>query len=187
MPLSTNRRSPGWLGVLGVVGMSVGLLGCPGTLDPSLLTSNGGGGTGATGAGGSGPAGGSGGGSNCVGALDGATIITSNCTIGGCHNPGDAPNSAAGLDLTVDAMIGMRLVGVMSPGNTAAGSMCAGNTEPYLKPNSSPVSGLLIDKINPSPPCGLAMPYPGLPSQLLSAAQVACVEQWAETLVMAAQ
>jgi hypothetical protein len=187
MPLSTNRRTPGWLGVLGVVGMSLGLLGCPGTLDPSLLTSNGGGGTGATGAGGSGPAGGSGGGSNCVGALDGATIITSKCTIGGCHNTGDAPNSGAGLDLTINPTIGMRLVGVMSPGNTAAGSSCAGNAEPYLTPNVSPATGLLIDKINPAPPCGTEMPYPGLAGQLLTAAQTACVEQWAEGLVMAAQ
>jgi hypothetical protein len=187
MPLSTNRRSPGWLGVLGVVGMSVGLLGCPGTLDPSLLTSNGGGGTGATGAGGSGPAGGSGGGSNCVGDLDGATIVTGNCAIGSCHDSGDAALSGAGLDLTINATIGMRLVGVMSSGNSAAGSMCGGNAEPYLTPNSNPATGLLIDKINKSPPCGTEMPYPGLPSQLLSAAQTACVEQWAEGLIMAAQ
>jgi hypothetical protein len=76
------------------------------------------------------------------------------------------------------------LVGMVSAGNTGE-SMCGGST--YLKAGSSPAAGLLIDKIKATQTCGLAMPFPGTSDFLLPAAQQACIEQWAEGLITAAQ
>jgi hypothetical protein len=185
MPRILDRRASGWLGLLGVVATSLGATGCPGTLDPALLGNG-------TGTGGTGGGGGTGGTVTC----DVTTIFTQSqgvvlgCTTTGCHNTSDAPVSAAGLDLTLNATIGSRLVGVVSPGDTAAGSVCSGVTTPYLNPGQNPATGLLIDKITlPSGSAGLcpggtAMPYPGI--NRLTATQITCVEQWAEGLIMAA-
>jgi hypothetical protein len=178
MPRSLDRRAPGWLGLLGVLATSLGAMGCPGTLDPSLLGSGTGGSSGTGGAGGTGV--------NCAGDLDGATIVMTTC-MPACHLSGGF--LSAGLDLTVDATIGLRLVGVNSPGNTGESSVCAG-FGPYLKPNSNPAAGLLIDKIslptgNPAVcPGGAQMPFGLKP---LAPAQQACIEQWAEGLITAAQ
>lgn len=177
MPRSLDRRALGRLGLLGVLVTSLGAMGCPGTLDPSLLGSGAGGSSGTGGAGGTGV--------NCAGDLDGATIIMTTCTPG-CHV--SAGFLSAGLDLTVDATIGSRLVGVNSTGNVGENSVCAG-FGPYLKPNSNPPAGLLIDKI--SLPTGNAADCPGgsqMPFGMnpLAAAQQACIEQWAEGLIMAA-
>jgi hypothetical protein len=182
MPRILDRRASGWLGLLSVVATSLGAMGCPGTLDPALL-SNG------TGTGGTSGGGGTGGGVTCdVTSI--FTQTTTGCATAFCHNTADAPVSGAGLDLTLDATIGSRLVGVSSPGDMAAGSVCATVTTPYLNPLSNPATGLLIDKITlPSGSAGLcpggtAMPYPGV--KRLSATQITCVEQWAEGLIMAA-
>jgi len=179
MPRSLEWRAPGWLGLLGVLAISLGAMGCPGTLDPSLLGSGSGGTTGG---------GGTGGATTC----DVTAIFTQTAGLGcattGCHDTADAPIAAAGLDLTLDATIGSRLVGVASPGDTGASGAqaCAGKT--YLLPTNPP-TGLLIDKITlangSSGLCGTAMPYPGVTR--LTAAQQTCIEQWAEGLIMAAQ
>lgn len=176
MPRSLDRRALGKLGLLGVLVTSLGAMGCPGTLDPSLLGSG-------PGTGGSSGTGGTGG-PDCTGAMDGATLVAGSCASLGCHDTADAPISAAGLDLTVNATIGARLVGVVSPGNTAAGSACGGST--YLQKGSNPAAGLFIDKIKGTQSCGLGMPFPGGSSFLLPPAQQACIEQWAEGLIMAA-
>jgi hypothetical protein len=178
MPRILDRRASGWLGLLGVVATSLGAMGCPGTLDPALLGSG-------TGTGGTSGGGGTGG-TTC----DVTTIFTQSttgCASSGCH---DSTTAIAGLDLTLNAGIGSRLVGVVSSGNTAAGSVCGGVTTPYLTPGQNPATGLLIDKITLSSgsaglcPGGTAMPYPGVTR--LTAAQITCVEQWAEGLIMAA-
>lgn len=179
MPRILDRRAFGWLGLLGVVATSLGAMGCPGTLDPALLGNG-------TGTGGTSGGGGTGGTVTC----DVTTIFTqptSGCATSGCH---DSTTTIAGLDLTLNASIGSRLVGVVSSGNTGAGSVCSGVTTPYLNPGQNPATGLLIDKITlPSGSAGLcpggtAMPYPGVTR--LTAAQITCVEQWAEGLIMAA-
>jgi hypothetical protein len=176
-----HRRPYGPLGLLDIILTSVGLMGCPGSLDPTLLNN-------ATGMGGTSGAGGTGGIATC----DVTAIFTQQvgygCATSGCHDTASAPLAAAGLDLTLNATIGSRLVGVASPGDTnASGTQaCAGQT--YLVPMSNPPMGLLIDKItlpnNSAGLCGQAMPYPG--TSRLSAAQQTCVEQWAEGLIMAA-
>ena len=163
-----RRQVPGWVGLVGAAGMLVSVLmlsGCPGTLDPAVLA-------GSTGTGGSS--------SNCTGDNAGATIVTKNCAISGCHDSSGAV-FAGDLDLTVDSTIGSRLVGVMAAQPTATNlAACMDETVPLLVAGSTPATGLLIDKINPNPPCGLAMPYPGL--ILLPAAQRTCLIEWATTL-----
>jgi hypothetical protein len=177
---------------VGAVGalVSVSMLsGCPGTLDPDVAKmATGTGSGGATGSGGSGnggsnPTGGATGtggtmASNCTGNNDGATIVMSICAQSYCHDAGGA-SACGGLDLTVDANIGARLVGVMSVGTVDNGSMCMGNAEPYLTPTSNPATGLLIDKLKANRPCGSQMP---LDSLALTTTQTACLTTWATTL-----
>ena len=183
----------GWVGFAGAAGALVTVLtlsGCPGTLDPSMFNTGTGGGTATggsgSGTGGSNPTGGTTGtggmaSSNCTGGNDGATIVTQNCATTFCHIPGSGNDgTAGGLDLTVDANIGSRLVGVTSVGTGTNGSMCMGNSTPYLDANSTPATGLLIDKVTMShPPCGAQMPFGSIP---LSALQQTCLKQWALTL-----
>jgi hypothetical protein len=184
MPRIYHRHAFGPLGLLAVIATSLGLMGCPGSLDPSLLNNTTGTGTGGT-SGGSGTGGSAS--VNCTGTNDGATLITANCAISGCHVPGGVQSE--GLDLTIDATIGSRLVGVLSPG--ASGSVCGGWPTPYLTPGAIPTpTGLLIDKISLKNgnaalcPMGDAMPWPGITT--LSVTQQACIEQWAEGLIVAA-
>jgi hypothetical protein len=178
----------GWVGVAGAAGMLVSVLmlsGCPGTLDPTQFNTNGTGGSG-SGTGGSNPTGGStgtgGSSGNCTGNNDPVAIIMTNCATASCHIPGPLNDGqSGGLDLTVDANIGSRLVDVMSTGTTSNNSSCMGNTEPYLQSASNPATGLLIDKISSThPPCGSFMPYAS--PALLPAAQRTCLIQWATTL-----
>ncbi len=132
----------GWVGfaAAGALVSVLTLSGCPGTLDPTLFPNTG---TGAnTGTGGGNPTGGSTGtgGTNasCTGGNDGAMLVASKCALtGGCHVPGATNEGVAGgLDLTVDANIGSRLVDVMSAGTADNMSQCMGNAEPYLKGGS---------------------------------------------------
>jgi hypothetical protein len=143
-------------------------LGCAGSLDPKEFPAAGSGG----GGGGGGPT------ATCAGDLDGATIVRKSCAVVGCHDAADANLSGAGLDLTLDATIGSRLVGVTSPGDTDAGSVCGGNQEPYLNASSSPATGLLIDKVASNVPCGRRMPLGGA----LTSQQQSCLVAWATTL-----
>jgi len=183
----------GWIGIGGAASALVTILmlsGCPGTLDPALFPTSGAGGSNATG--GSNPTGGSTGTGgtapgNCTGGNDGATLVMGQCAISGCHDTTSANTAGAGLDLTVNSSIASRLIGVVSSGDSSAGSTCGGNTNPYLNANSNPATGLLIDKIKSSPKCtansaccGTPMPYPGI--SLLSSTQQTCLIQWATTL-----
>ncbi len=144
-------------------------LGCPGTLDPSMV------GTATSGTGGTGTTAGTGG-TNGAGCADGgAQIVGSSCATIGCH---DSTSMEGGLDLTPNSAIGSRLVGVTSTGN-GPDSVCGGKT--YLVASSNPASGLLIDKIKGTQTCGAGMPYPG--ATLLPTSQQACIEQWAEGLI----
>lgn len=177
MPHIPHRRAFGLLGLLDLAVASLGLTGCPGSLDPSLIALGGSGGGGGT------------------GGCDVTAIFTSTsrsaptgCATSGCHDSASAALSGAGLDLTLNDTIGSRLVGVASPGDTTADadSSCSGKV--YLDPISNPATGLLIDKITlpmgSANLCGEPMPYPGVTR--LSAAAQTCVEQWAAGLIMAA-
>lgn len=183
MPRLAAPRFQGLMILAGAAGLLVAagtLSGCPGSLDPSLLPPP----TGSGGSSGSGGGNGTGGTMtvDCSGSNSGATIITSQCGI--CHSASSAGLLGAGLDLTVDSNIGSRLVGVTSPG--ATGSMCGGNSEPYLEAGSNPAKGLLILKIqdancqNDAPCCGGLMPSGNLTP--LPTTQQQCIIQWATTL-----
>jgi len=170
MPRLIRRRPLHWGAIAGAAGAllaAVALTGCPGDIDPSIQMPQ-------PGTGGSGTGGTSG---NCTGGNSGDQIITSTCAISGCHDANGAATTGAGLDLTVNSGIKSRLVGVMTGGSIF--SMCGGNTTPYLNAGSNPATGLLIDKLQPSPPCGIQMPEVG---PKLTSAQEACVVQWATTL-----
>jgi hypothetical protein len=179
---------PGWVGFAGAAGALVSVLmlsGCPGTLDPALFNTSGTGGSTGGGTGGSGPTGGTTGTGgtavSCTGGNNGASIVASLCAASGCHIPGVTNDGVSGgLDLTVDANIGSRLVGVMSTGTGSNGSLCMGQG-PYLDANSKPATGLLIDKVTmANPPCGAQMPFDSpFP---LTATQQSCLIQWATTL-----
>jgi hypothetical protein len=186
----SGKSSARWVGVIGVLVAAPLLAGCAGALDPGLAAeASGSGGSGTGGANPTGGATGTGGvPANCTGGNEGSMIITLNCAYSGCHiaGPGSA-DSSGGLDLTVNATIGSRLVGVAA-GTAAEASLCTG-MGPYLNPGSNPPTGLLIEKITGTPPpCGVQMPWTQGPisTSPLTSTQVTCVEAWAEGLITAA-
>jgi hypothetical protein len=58
-------------------------------------------------------------------------------------------------------------------------SSCLNVNKPYLAANSSPATGLFLDKLRPSPPCGSRMPVIG---SILTAPEMDCVQTWANGL-----
>lgn len=96
------------------------------------------------------------------------------CTTAGCH---DTQFKQGGLDLTNDAGLAARLLGVMSDGTTN-GSQCGSATTPYLVAGSNPAMGLLLDKLNATPPCGARMPSLGS----LTTQDMDCIKSWALSL-----
>ena len=170
MTKAKNINAAGLLRAVFLVFTATVGLGCPGSLDPSLIE------MGTSGTGGAGAATGGTGGTSGGGCADGgAQIVAASCATIGCH---DSNTIEAGLDLTPNATISSRLVGVVSTGN-GPDSVCGGKT--YLVASSNPASGLLIDKIKGTQSCGAGMPFPG--ATLLPTGQQACIEQWAEGLI----
>jgi hypothetical protein len=101
---------------------------------------------------------------------DGAALMVAKCTQAGCHG---SSSPQAGLDLFSAGVAG-RLLG--KPSNTTANPICSSNTTPYLVMSSSPATGFLLDKLQPTPPCGSVMPeIPGP----LGQADLDCMNEWA--------
>jgi hypothetical protein len=178
MPRTIRRRPLHWGVIAGAAGALLAacvLTGCPGDIDPSIMMPSGGTGTGGSG---SGTGGGSGGSSNCTGSNAGDQIITTKCATSGCHDAADVGGGGAGLDLTVNSGLAGRLVGVMSTGTGI--SACKNASSPYLKPNVTPVQGLLVDKVTGDATCGVRMPY--IPPYLTSTQQQ-CLLDYLSTLV----
>jgi hypothetical protein len=93
------------------------------------------------------------------------------CATVGCHDP---QFKQGGLDLTNDANLTSRLLGVLPDGTNA--SQCGGTTTPYLVAGSSPAQGLLLDKMFVKPaPCGDPMPSIGT----LTQQDIDCIKSWA--------
>jgi len=160
--------------------LAFSLPGCPGNLDPSLLPQGGGTGTGGSGSG-SGGTGGSGAGSG--GATpppcDPAPIFKTHlCANTGCHDPS---GTSANFDMGSSDWQ-TRLVGVNPKGGGALASKCGELGAPYLKPGTMPATGLVLDKlkVDSTQPCGDLMP---LVSAKLTATEVACIQDWANSLV----
>ena len=136
--------------------------GCPGTVDPSLIPLTGGGG-------------GGGGYGGSAAPCDPTPIFSKTlCTT--CH---DMLGTYADFDM-VTAGWQTHLVGVNPKGDK--GSLCPSNG-PYLVPGVLPAKGLFIDKVNAGgmPACGSLMPQIGAK---LTATEFACVQSWADALVM---
>ena len=171
MPRTIRRRPLRWSAIAGAAGAllaAFGLTGCPGNLDPSFHMPSGGTGTGGTTGGGTG-----GTVADCSGSNAGDQLLPNFCAKSGCHDTSSSALLGAGLDLTPNSGLASRLVGVVTQGKGS--SMCKGQTEPYLVQGANPAMGLLIDKLNPNPPCGVQMPE--LPP-LLDSDQQTCLIQY---------
>jgi len=169
-------------GAIGTLASVLMLAACAGSVDPAVIKGGTGGSTGSGGSSMGGTTGSGGTPLSCTGGNDGVSIIMVNCATTFCHIPGTANDgTAGGLDLTVDANIGARLVGVTSVGTADNASQCMGNSTPYLNAGSNPATGLLIDKVTMThPPCGERMPYEAV--TYLTSTQQNCLIQWATTL-----
>jgi hypothetical protein len=105
-------------------------------------------------------------------------VLTPKCALSGCH---DTTTKYAGLDLSPAPDLGTRLLGVRSSGSN--GSFCASNTTPYLEAHTNPATGLLLQKVSTTAPCGMIMPFGATPtSGRLSATAIACLTSWATTV-----
>ncbi len=143
----------------------VGLAGCPGELDPSLLP------------GGSnnplGQAGSGGGGSGATVCDAPQMVFAARCAVAGCHSANSA--GGAGLDLVSAGVVG-RLLGQGPSTNVAAGAACDSVGKPYLVAGSNPAAGLLMDKMDSAKvTCGSTMSALGQ----LNSSQLACLSAWA--------
>jgi hypothetical protein len=90
-----------------------------------------------------------------------------NCS--GCHDGTDP--QAGGLDLRHPATDVAGLVG-----QPARGTKCAPAGRPLLEPGGT---GLLLDKLRPTPPCGDRMPQGTYP---FTEDEIACVSGWLSTV-----
>jgi hypothetical protein len=158
---ATNPRTV--LAALALGAASLALYGCPGNLDPSLLS-----GTGGTG-------GGAGSGAICDAPM--MVLASTDAQKGcgdnvACHGPGI---KQGGLDLVSAGVISRLLDKAPDPTKSVA---CQSSTKPYLISNTNPAQGLLLDKLS-SGSCGSPMPYPlgNLPQQ-----QRDCLTQWANAV-----
>ncbi len=120
--------------------------GCPGTLDDKERFLVGGGGQG--------------GGCGDVP----SQLIAARCATSGCH---DAESPAANLDLTADAALAERLVGVEG--------QCGG----LLVDRDDPGASLMFTKCLPTNACASRMPLTGEP---LTADEEACLLAWVSSL-----
>ena len=139
-----------------LVGLSA--TGCPGDLDPSLRP----GGTGMAGTTG-----------NSACDAPGMVLSNARCAGAGCHSS----TQPQGVDLMSPGLVA-RLLNVKS-----ATSTCMPGGMAYLTPGSNPASGLLIDKLQAVPLCGLTMPFGGIGGPL-TAQELACVNDWATAVTM---
>jgi hypothetical protein len=105
---------------------------------------------------------GTGGGSTTTACPDVPTLLSTTCTMSGCHA---ATMPAAGLDLASPGVF-MRLSGKMASGGPG-----------LLVDPSNPASSILYLKLKTPPPFGSRMPLVGMP---LDDAVVACVLTWIE-------
>lgn len=173
---------------------SVGLSGCPGTLDESEFppasagTAGTSGGAGTTGAAGTGAAGttgtagttgAAGTGSGAVGCAEAPAIFEAKgcATAGACH---DKDGAGAGFKMAPTGWE-KNLVGMKPKAGGVLASMCLASTVPYLTAKSNPATGLFIDKLkNARPACGDQMPSIG---EKLTATEMTCIQNWANKVV----
>lgn len=97
-----------------------------------------------------------------------------------CHASASAVLTGGGFDMEKTGWE-KNLVGHSTPATAPATALCKGKNLVWLQPNIQPAKGLFLDKLSqPMPPCGVQMPNL-LPK--LSAADMACVQSWANNIV----
>lgn len=107
-----------------------------------------------------------GGAASCTPGLDVVTDIlaSATCSGPGCH-AAEAPNVAPDL---ISPGVADRLVNVAT----------AGCTDRFLVDSANPAASYLLESLKPAPGCGSQMPIGGV----LTAEEIACVEEWVEGL-----
>ncbi|HET6279543.1 MAG TPA: DUF1585 domain-containing protein [Polyangia bacterium] len=103
------------------------------------------------------------------------TILVA-CT--GCHNAQAAP-AFGGLDMATPGWE-KKLVGA-PPAAGAPGTNACNKSLNYLN-RTQPATGLFLDKLKATPPCGAQMPLATVAAPL-SATEMACVQKWANNVV----
>ncbi len=98
--------------------------------------------------------------------FDVETELTARCATSACH---DQDEPAAGLDLS-SVNLRLRLTDVAS-----TSALCS---DRLLVDSANPAMSLLVQKLQPAPPCGDSMPPGG---QFLSAEEVSCVQDWVDS------
>ena len=93
-----------------------------------------------------------------------------------CHNPQTAP-AFGSLDMFTPGWE-RKLVGAPPPAGAPGTNACNKNLN-YLN-RTQPATGLFLDKLKASPPCGAQMPLAAPP---LSASQLECIQKWANNVV----
>jgi hypothetical protein len=164
---SLSASNPGTipraLAALTLGAASLALYGCPGNLDPSLLSGTGG----------------TGGGAGTSGVCDAPTmVLQSTDMLKGCGSDVSCHGATlkeSGLDLVSPGVVSRLLDKAPNPATSVS---CMSSTKAYLISGSSPAQGLMIDKLD-SGSCGSPMPFPlgGLPQQ-----QRDCLIQWANAV-----
>jgi hypothetical protein len=187
--VSVGRSQGLWAaGALGLDLMTISLMGCPGTLDPSQFPSNMGtagvSGTAGTGTAGTGTAGTGTAGTGAACDMTKLITVTYTCTLAGaCH---DAAGSAASLSMMPADW--PKLVGTTPHVATpppAFLSICAADAAfkamPYIMKGSATGDGLLLKKLQGAicSPGGVQMPSLNGP---VKPADLTCFKQWATQL-----
>lgn len=96
----------------------------------------------------------------------------------GCHDAQAAP-AFGGLDMATPGWE-RKLVGAPPPAG-APGTNACNKSLNYLN-RTQPATGLFLDKLKASPPCGAQMPLAAV-APPLSASELACVQKWANNVV----
>jgi hypothetical protein len=156
---SEAKKTPptGLVACLVLLGASLGLAACPGSLDTKEFPSAGA--TGATGGCGDVP----------------TQLLKNRCAVAGCHTSASPQGK---LDLTADSGLTMRLVGVDSTSGTCTGK---------LIDKTSPDQSLLYTKCEAMAPCGSPMPLPSTTDKKgtpLSDAEKKCLLDWITSVAM---
>jgi len=161
-PVSQNVRT-----LIGGAVLALAVVGCGPGADSTGSAGMGGAGTGGAG----------------TGACDVQKLFTQtySCTLAGCHTSAMGTMPAAGFDMSVTGWE-TTMIGKPPPGGGtgANASVCVGMGKTYLVAKSQPATGLFLDKMKMSPPCGMRMP--NIPLLTVSSADLACIQSWANNL-----
>jgi hypothetical protein len=109
-------------------------------------------------------------------------ILSKHSCTGLCHASAITPVAGGGFDMVTPGWE-KKLVGSGPPSAAPETNACLGEGLNYLN-KTQPATGLFLDKLKPTVPCGQAMPIIG---GVLSPGELACVQRWADGLAASAR